>query len=134
LTGKSSPTFGARAPADPSTESEWYGYLRRVANGERDALGALYDQSSALVFGLALRILGNPADAEEITLDVFTQVWRAAATFDPPAAASRAGWWYLTRSRAIDRLRSRSERDAKEHQGVHPEPQSHFALPKKRAS
>jgi RNA polymerase sigma-70 factor (ECF subfamily) len=108
--------------------------LRRVAGGDSDALAALYDLSSPLVFGLAVRILGNQADAEEVTLDVFTQVWRAAASFDP-SRASVAGWLVmLTRSRAIDRLRSRAERDGNESQPIHyPEPRSRLAHPEEES-
>jgi RNA polymerase sigma-70 factor (ECF subfamily) len=82
--------------------------LRRLAEGDQSALSSLYDATSRLVHGLALRILGDPADAEEVTLDVFTQAWRQVARYD--AARGDAVTWLLTltRSRAIDRLRSRA--------------------------
>lgn len=82
--------------------------LRRLADGDHAALSALYDATSRLVYGLALRILSDPADAEEVTLDVYTQAWRQVSRYD--ASRGDALTWLLTlaRSRAIDRLRSRA--------------------------
>ena len=89
-------------------------HIRRIASGDSEAVGALYDQTSSLVYGLALRILGDVADAEEITLDVFTQVWKSASKFDPGRGSALAWLVMLTRSRSIDRLRSRADRDVRE--------------------
>ncbi len=82
--------------------------LARLAQGDSSALSALYDETSRPVYGLCLRILGDPADAEETTLDVFTQAWRQAARYD--AARGEVVTWLLTlaHSRAIDKLRSRA--------------------------
>jgi len=80
----------------------------RMAAGDRDALAALYDQTKGRVFGLALRIVGDPMAAEEITLDAYTQIWKEAARFDR-GRASALGWLLMvTRSRAIDYLRSKT--------------------------
>ena len=81
--------------------------MSRLAAGDVSVIGALYDRHARAVFSLAVRVLGNPADAEEIVQDVFAQVWSQAARFD--AARGTFGAWILmmTRSRAIDRLRSR---------------------------
>jgi RNA polymerase sigma-70 factor (ECF subfamily) len=91
-------------------DDRWRQLTQRAAAGDRDALGELYDESSALVYTLALRILGNPEEAEEVTLDVYMQVWRGTARFD--AGKGSAGAWLtvLARSRAIDRLRSTAAR------------------------
>jgi len=80
--------------------------IRKVADGDQSALSALLDSTSRLVFGLALRILGDRSTAEEVMLDVYTQVWRQAGSYDRKRGAPLA--WILTiaRSRAIDRLRS----------------------------
>jgi len=80
--------------------------LRAVAGGDRAALARLYDETSGLVHGLALRILGNAADAEDVVIEVFMQVWRAAGDFDPARGSVTAWLTVLTRSRAIDCLRS----------------------------
>jgi RNA polymerase sigma-70 factor (ECF subfamily) len=60
------------------------------------------------VYGTALRVLRNEADAEEVTSDVYSQVWRNATTFDGTRGSVNAWLTMLARSRAIDRLRSRA--------------------------
>jgi RNA polymerase sigma-70 factor (ECF subfamily) len=86
----------------------------RCAAGDQSALAALYDESSSLAYSLAMRLLGDTADAEEVTLDVYTQVWRTAASYDR-ARGSVVSWLVtLARSRAIDRLRSRANRTQRE--------------------
>ena len=70
-------------PAEPRvSEEQWRKLVEAVAAGDQLALQALYDRSHRLVFTMTLRILGNPASAEEVTLDVFHDVWRRAATYD----------------------------------------------------
>jgi RNA polymerase sigma-70 factor (ECF subfamily) len=71
-------------------------------------LSSLYDESSRYVYGMALRILRDAADAEEITLDVYSQVWNSAATFSQQRGSVLSWLVTLARSRAIDRLRTRS--------------------------
>jgi RNA polymerase sigma-70 factor (ECF subfamily) len=93
-----------------ATNKRWRSYLDRVARQEPQALADLYDESSALIFGIASLILGNPADAEEITLDVYTDVWRSTVQFDSSRATVVTWLVMLTRSRAIDRLRSTTSR------------------------
>ena len=95
-------------------ELRWRGYLSAVQSRDPRALSALYDDTVAALHGLALRILSNPADAEEVILDVFEQIWRRPHTFDP----NRGGVWHwlvvMTRSRAIDRLRAHARRAERE--------------------
>ncbi len=87
-------------------EQEWTGFLARIAAGDQSALAELYDASSANVFGLAMKILGDRAAAEETTLDVYTQVWRRISMYD--AQRGTPGSWLMTlaKNRAIDRFRS----------------------------
>ncbi len=88
--------------------------MRRIAAGESSALGELYDEHGSHAYSLALRIVGNTSDAEEIVQDVFLHVWRQAEKYDP-TRATVTGWiLMLTRSRAIDRLRARKARPALE--------------------
>jgi RNA polymerase sigma-70 factor (ECF subfamily) len=87
------------------SEREWRELVEAIAAGDQLALRALYDRSHRLVFTLTMRILGNHASAEEVTLDVFHDVWRRASTYDG-TGGSVLGWiMNQARSRAIDRLR-----------------------------
>ena len=81
--------------------------IRRVAGGEQSAVTAVYDATNRLVFGLILRVVGDRATAEEVLLDVYTQVWRQAATYDTSRGVPLAWIMTIARSRAIDRLRAR---------------------------
>lgn len=84
--------------------------VRAVARGSGDAVADLYDRYGATVYGLALRVLGQPDLAEEVVQDVFAQVWREASRYDA-SRSTVAGWVaMLARTRAIDRLRARRAR------------------------
>ena len=84
--------------------------LRRLAAGDRHALGELYDRYAGLVNGLALRILRDSTEAEDVVQDVFVQVWRQAERFDPQKGSPEAWLCTIARTRAIDRLRRRVAR------------------------
>lgn len=87
------------------TQSDLIGRIRR---GDNSALSDLYDCTSSQVFGLVLRIVHDRSAAEEITVDVYTQVWKQAGKFDPARGSLWAWLMILARSRAIDFLRSRA--------------------------
>jgi RNA polymerase sigma-70 factor (ECF subfamily) len=96
-----------------SPEHDAASLIARVAQGDTNALARLYDDTAARVHGLVLRVLGDTAAAEEVTADVFVQVWRQAAAFDPARGAA-LGWLLLiARSRALDRLRAGSAERAR---------------------
>jgi RNA polymerase sigma-70 factor (ECF subfamily) len=87
------------------SESEWVSLVRSIAAGDQLALHSLYEQTHRIVFTLIVRITNNRETAEELTLDVFYDVWRRASAYDP-AGGSVVGWiMNQARSRAIDRLR-----------------------------
>ena len=85
--------------------------LRRIADGDEEALASLYDRYKAILFSLILRILNSRPEAEDILQDVFIQVWNKAKAFDEERG--RAFTWLVTlsRSRAIDRLRQLGSRE-----------------------
>ena len=84
--------------------------LQRVAAGDRQAVSELYDQIAAPLFSVAVRILGDAADAEEVIQDVFVQLWEKAAIFDSSLGSAFHWALSITRHRSIDRLRSRQRR------------------------
>lgn len=81
----------------------------RIADEDQQAMSTLYDTTNRLVYGLLLRILSDPATAEEVLLDVYTQVWRQASRFDGTRGGPMAWITTIARSRAIDRLRSEKQ-------------------------
>lgn len=94
----------------PPAEAEWDELVRGVARGEPQALRALYDRTHRAVFTYAARIARSRETAEEIALDVYLDVWRRAATYDPESGSVMAWIMNQTRSRAIDRLRLENRR------------------------
>jgi RNA polymerase sigma-70 factor, ECF subfamily len=93
-------------------ERESRALVARLAGGDEHALARLYDNTSRIVYGLALRILGDPSSAEDVTMDVYLQVWRTAGSYDPERGTVLSWLVTLVRSRAIDCLRSRKARRA----------------------
>src|ERR1051325_3236643 len=86
-------------------EQDWATLVQLTAAGDQLALHALYERSHRLVFTLIMRITANRETAEELTIDVFHDVWRRASLYDP-ANGTVLGWiMNQARSRAIDRLR-----------------------------
>jgi RNA polymerase sigma-70 factor (ECF subfamily) len=95
-------------------EQAWRRNVERCASGDHAALAALYDDSSPLVYSVAMRMLADTADAEEVTMDVYTQVWRTAPSYEAERGSVTAWLVTLARSRAIDRLRARASRVQRE--------------------
>ncbi len=80
--------------------------LRRAGRADEAAFARLYDATAARVFGLALRVVRDPAQAEEVTQDAFLEIWRTAGRFDP-RRGSPLGWLLtITHRKAVDRVRS----------------------------
>jgi RNA polymerase sigma-70 factor (ECF subfamily) len=86
-------------------EHDWIVLLQAIAAGDQFALRALYERTHRIVFTLIIRITHNRETAEELTLDVFHDVWKRAGKYDA-AGGSVVGWILnQARSRAIDRMR-----------------------------
>lgn len=80
---------------------------RALQAGQTEVLGILYDRHAGLVYGIALKTLDNPQEAEDLTQDIFLNLAKSTA-YDPRRGSLRTFLAILTRSRAIDRIRSRS--------------------------
>lgn len=80
--------------------------LARVGHGHDDALREIYDLTSAKLYGICLRILGDAQEAEDVLQDVYITVWRRADSFEPGRASPITWLATLARNRSIDRLRS----------------------------
>jgi RNA polymerase sigma-70 factor, ECF subfamily len=107
------PGYSTRIP--PSTaEEHWRTLMRGIRARNPESLAALYDQTSRFLYGLALHILRDQADTEEVILDVYQHVWNHAELYDE----TRGNVWnwlaVVTRHRAIDRLRQANSRRARE--------------------
>ncbi|MGY2974669.1 sigma-70 family RNA polymerase sigma factor [Thermostichus sp. MS-CIW-37] len=89
---------------DWSSRADWE-LMEALKAGQPAALAALYDRYAGLVYGLAFKILGHVAEAEDLTQEVFVELWRKAG-YDPRRGSLSSFLCVLTRSRAIDRLRS----------------------------
>src|SRR5690242_13245608 len=112
-TDKSRATLGdvlyAKSKA-PVSEQDWAALVQAIAAGDQLALHALYERAHRIVFTLIMRITANRETAEELTIDVFHDVWRRASRYDA-ADGTVLGWiMNQARSRAIDRLRFESRK------------------------
>ncbi len=88
--------------------------LGRIPGGDRAALQTVYRLTSAKLFGVALRILGDRGEAEDVLQEVFVTVWRKAGDFDAGRASPMSWLIAIARNRAIDRLRAEGHSRAME--------------------
>jgi RNA polymerase sigma-70 factor (ECF subfamily) len=94
----------------PVSEQDWVMLIQAIAAGDQLALHALYERAHRIVFTLVMRITANRETAEELTIDVFHDIWRRATRYDA-ANGTVLGWiMNQARSRAIDRLRFESRK------------------------
>ncbi len=97
------------APGSGPTAEE---LLSRVGAGDREAFGELYDQTAARVFGLVRRLVVDPAQAEEVTQDVYLEIWQTAPRYDASRGSAIAWLFTLAHRRSVDRIRaSQAARD-----------------------
>lgn len=84
--------------------------VERMAAGDDRALGELYDRYGGMAYALAVAIVAERADAEEVVADAFGQAWRTGPQFDPGRGSVAAWLATITRTRALDLLRARGRR------------------------
>src|SRR5438309_12064231 len=81
--------------------------VQAMGQGQQGALAQLYDETSAMLNGLLLRILERPEDAEEVLLDVYMKAWKYAAAYTEQRGSVQSWLVTMARSTAIDRIRQR---------------------------
>jgi RNA polymerase sigma-70 factor, ECF subfamily len=96
----------------PKNETEDEILMRRLADAEPEALRKLYRKYGSLAYGIALRIVGDEALAEDIALDVFMSAWQASSSYSPDRGAAATWLGRIARNRAIDALRKVKSRGA----------------------
>ncbi len=86
--------------------------LQRVATGDREAFAQLYDRTAPRVFGLVKRLLRDHAQSEEVTQEIFLEIWQTATRYDTGRGGAIAWMLTMTHRRAVDRVRaSQASRD-----------------------
>lgn len=120
------PVVGAPSTEGAPASPDLVDLLRRSGRGDQDAFAQLYDATSSRVFGLAVRVVRDPAQAEEVAQEAFMEIWRTSVRFDPDRG-SPLGWLLtIVHRKAVDRVRSAeasTRRDTSYHQ--HNQPVDH---------
>ncbi|MFT6531746.1 MAG: RNA polymerase sigma-70 factor (ECF subfamily) [Limimaricola cinnabarinus] len=87
--------------------------IARIALGDRDAFGALYDATSAKLFGICLRVLSNRAEAEDALQEIYVKVWHNAGRYQVNGLSPMTWLITIARNHAIDRLRMRRKAESR---------------------
>lgn len=106
----------------PSLES----LLIRVGNGSQDDFAALYDNVSSMVYGIALRVVRDPARAQDVAQEAFMDVWRKAPTFDTDRGSAKGWIATIAHRRAVDIVRSEQASRTRNEKVAAGEPKQHY--------
>jgi RNA polymerase sigma-70 factor, ECF subfamily len=107
----------------PGSAPDLVDLLRRSGRGDEAAFARLYDATAPRVFGLAVRVVRDPAQAEEVTQEAFLEIWRTAGRYNPDRGSPLAWLLTITHRKAVDRVRSAeasTRRDTTYHQQNQP--------------
>src|SRR5437764_4178404 len=104
----------------PVPEQDWAALVQAIAAGDQLALHSLYERAHRIVFTLIVRITANRETAEELTIDVFHDIWRRALSYDAANGTVLAWIMNQARSRAIDRLRFETRKKRRHDSDVRP--------------
>ena len=94
--------------------------MARVASGDERAFAELYDELAPTLYGIVLRVVRDPAQSEEVTQEVFVELWRQAARFDPARGGVRGWAVMIAHRRAVDRVRSEQSWRDRQHRAGRP--------------
>jgi RNA polymerase sigma-70 factor, ECF subfamily len=97
---------GAPSPEDGASGPDLADLLRRSGRGDEGAFAVLYDATAARVFGLAVRVVRDPAQAEEVTQEAYLECWRHSTRFDPEKGSALSWLLTIVHRKAVDRVRS----------------------------
>jgi RNA polymerase sigma-70 factor, ECF subfamily len=114
---------GAPSPEGAPAAAALGELLRLSARGDEAAFARLYDATSQRVYGLAVRIVRDPAQAEEVAQESFLEIWRTSARFDPARGSAIAWMLTIVHRKSVDRVRSAeasSRRESTYHQQNQP--------------
>ena len=114
------PDESAASPTPRSSENQTLSeLLQRAGRGDEEAFADLYDAVASRLHGLVLRVVRDPAQAEEVTQEAMVEIWRQSARFDPALGSPLSWLMTIAHRRAVDRVRSAeatSRRDTSYHQ------------------
>jgi len=113
---------GYPGTARPSTAGDLAVLLKLSGRGDESAFAKLYDATAARAYGLAVRVVRDPSQAEEVAQEAFLEIWRTASRFDDSRGSAVSWILTLVHRKAVDRVRSAeagSRRDTAYHQGSH---------------
>lgn len=96
-----------RQSSDVPTRGDLTALLRATSTGDPQAFEALYDRTSAKLYGICLRLLGDEAEAQDVLQDTYVRVWQKAHSFDAGKASPITWLAIVARNKAIDRLRQK---------------------------
>jgi RNA polymerase sigma-70 factor, ECF subfamily len=116
--GGFTPDDAARRTGFPQRPDELGDLLVLVARGDPDAYAAVYDRTAGQVLGIALSVVRDPAQSEEVAQEVLLDVWRSASRFDPERGSAAAWVMTLAHRRAVDRVRSEQKAAEREHRAA----------------
>jgi RNA polymerase sigma-70 factor (ECF subfamily) len=104
------PGFNTVTEANPNNVDRDIALMRKISEGDRVAFAEFYDLYSSLLFSIAVKILNDPKEAEDVLQDVFVQIWEKARSFDPRQGKPTSWAVTLVRNKSIDRIRASQRR------------------------
>lgn len=96
--------------------------LEHAGRGDESAFAAFYDATCGLVYGVVLRVIKDPAMAEEVTQEVFLELWKQAPRFDSTRGSAKSWTATIAHRRAVDRVRSEQARRTREDRDAQKQP------------